>query len=92
MRPRSTGSVDKPNIMDSIPNFMPSLGTANSGMTSMSLPNGPWVEMESIPRTPLPQDCWLYGDPSPRAPISYPILSLRCRESFYIRDHLPGTT
>ena len=56
---RSTGSVGKLNIMESIlnfvpslgiPNFVPSLGSADSGMAIyVSLLEGPW-EIKSIPR------------------------------------------
>ena len=41
---RSTGSVGKLNIVVLIPNFMPLLGTVNSGM------GRPWEKMKSIPR------------------------------------------
>ena len=53
-----TGSVGKLNIMDSLPDYMPLLGTADSGMGRISLHVGPWLRYEIHTQGfRPPQDC-----------------------------------
>ena len=65
---RSTGSLGKG--FDSQPYHYWEQQTRE--WAGSSLPGGSWEGDESHTQAhPLPRDCWLYGDPSPRTPLIY---------------------
>ena len=50
----------------------------------------PGKRLNPYPGHRLPQDCWLYGDPSPRSRVSFPLLcQYREVHTVYIMDHPP---